>query len=52
MIAYKFKGLFNPMKRILKIRTSDKNKRVYDKINKLRKTWWHFKARWNDDNTK
>lgn len=51
MIAYKFKGLFNPMKRAIKIRSSDKNKKIYDKINKLRKTWWHFKIRWTNDNT-
>jgi len=50
MIAYKYKGLFNPMKRVIRIRTSDKNKRIYDKIDKLRKSWWHYRIRWTKTN--
>jgi hypothetical protein len=40
------------LKRYIKMRSSNKNKRIYAKINKLRKSWWHFRTRWNDDNTK
>jgi hypothetical protein len=46
MIVYKVKGLFSFIKRDVRMRASDKNKRVYDKINKFRKMWWHFKNRW------
>lgn len=49
MIVYKVKRLFGFMKRDIRMRSSDKNKRVYDKITKLRKTWWHFRTRWNND---
>lgn len=38
------------MKRVVKTKTSDKNKRIYDKINKLRKIWWHFRTRWTETN--
>jgi hypothetical protein len=48
VIVYKVKRLFGFMKRDIKMRSSDKNKRVYAKINKLRKMWWHFKARWEE----
>lgn len=51
MIVYCVKGLFSTKKRVVKIRESDKNKRIHDKISKLRKQWWHFKTRWNNDNT-
>ena len=47
MIVYKVKGLFSTRKRVVKNRTSDKNKRVYDKIRKFRKQWWHFRTRWD-----
>jgi len=47
MIVYKVKGLFGFMKRDVRMRASDKNKRVYDKMSKLRKMWWHFKNRWD-----
>jgi hypothetical protein len=36
------------MKRDIRMRSSDKNKRVYAKMNKLRKMWWHFKTRWDE----
>ena len=52
MIVHCVKGLFGLKKRVVKMRESDKNKRVYDKIYKMRKQWWHFKTRWEDDNTK
>lgn len=41
------------MKRWFRVRGSDKNKRVHDRLSKYRKTWWHFKTRWDpkDDNT-
>ena len=48
MILYRVKSLFGVHKRHVKIRESDKNKRVYDKISKLRKQWWHFKTRWDE----
>jgi hypothetical protein len=47
MIVYKVKRLFGFMKRDIRMRSSDKNKRVYDKMSKLRKMWWHFKNRWD-----
>jgi len=50
MIVYNVKGLFSTRKRVVKNRTSDKNKRVYDKISKLRKQWWHFRTRWTETN--
>ena len=50
MIVYKVKSLFSPMKRVVKTKTSDKNKRIYDKISKLRKIWWHFRTRWTETN--
>lgn len=31
----------------VKCRQSDKKKRVYAKIGNYRKTWWHFKTRWD-----
>ena len=34
------------MKRWVQLRKSDKNKRVYAEMDKLRKRWWHFKTRW------
>jgi hypothetical protein len=48
MIVYKVKSLFSPMKRCVKMRSSGKNKRIYAKMNKLRKMWWHFKTRWEE----
>ena len=27
--------------------SSDKNKRTHKKIKKYRKTWWHFRTRWD-----
>jgi hypothetical protein len=42
MIVYKVKSLFSPMKRFVKMRTSDKNKRFYDNFHKRRgqNYWW------------
>ena len=50
MIVYSVKGLFSNLKRVVKTRDSNKNKRVYDKISKLRKPWWHFRNRWTETN--
>jgi len=35
------------LRRWFRMRSSDKNKRVYAEIEKLRKTWWHFRTRWD-----
>ena len=35
------------LRRWFRMRSSDKNKRVYAKIKKLRKKWWHFRTRWD-----
>lgn len=35
------------LKRWVKCRGSDKNKRVHDRLSKYRKVWWHFKTRWD-----
>lgn len=48
MIVYSVKGLFSNLKRVVKNRTSNKNKRIYDKIRRFRKQWWHFKTRWEE----
>lgn len=40
-------GLFDGRKRVTKRRVSDRNKRVYSRIRNYRKTWWHFKTRWD-----
>jgi hypothetical protein len=48
VIVYKVKRLFGFIKRNIKMRTSDKNKRLYDKISKYKKIWWHFKTRWEE----
>ena len=47
MIVYRIKGLFGLNKRVSKMRSSDKNKRLYTKIRTYRKQWWHFKTRWD-----
>lgn len=47
MILFSSIGLFDGRKRVTKRRMSDRNRRVYDKISKYRKTWWHFKTRWD-----
>jgi hypothetical protein len=49
MIVYSRVGLFDGRKRLTKKRMSDKNKRVYSKIRTYRKTWWHFKTRWDPE---
>ena len=33
-----------------KRRHSNKNKRIYDKLEKYRKSWWHFRTRWDPVN--
>ena len=35
------------LRRWFRLRSSDKRKRIYAKIEKYRKTWWHFKTRWD-----
>jgi hypothetical protein len=42
MIVYQVKGLFSLRKRAIKIRVSDKNKRIYDNFHKRRgqSYWW------------
>jgi hypothetical protein len=35
------------LKRWVKCRGSDKNKRVHDRLLKYRKVAWHFKTRWD-----
>jgi hypothetical protein len=35
------------LKRFIKMRGSDKRKRLEQEWHKLRKMWWHFKTRWN-----
>ena len=50
MIVYSVKGLFSNLKRVVKTRTSDRNKRVYDRITKYRKIWFHFRTRWTEKN--
>ena len=47
MIVYSSIGLFDGRKRKTKRRISNKSKRVYAKLYKYRKMWWHFKTRWN-----
>jgi hypothetical protein len=39
------------LKRWVKCRGSDKNKRVYAEMKKIRKKWWHFKTRWDPKNS-
>jgi hypothetical protein len=51
MIVYSVKGLFSNLKRVVKTRTSNRNKRVYDRIAKYRKIWFHYRSRWTDDNS-
>jgi hypothetical protein len=48
MIAYGAKRVGGKLllRRWFKIRSSDRNKRVYAEIERLRKKWWHFKTRW------
>jgi hypothetical protein len=48
MIVYSVNGLFRLKKRYVKMRVSDKNKRIDDRISKLRKQWWHFRTRWTE----
>jgi hypothetical protein len=33
--------------RDVRLRTSDKRKRIYERLSKYRKKWWHFKTRWD-----
>lgn len=42
MIVYRVKRLFGSMKRCVKMRTSDRNKRFYDNFHKRRgqSYWW------------
>jgi len=51
VIVYKLKSLnghFMMNAHGCKRRNFDKNKRIYAKMNKLRKMWWHFKTRWDE----
>lgn len=50
MIVYSVKGLFSNLKRVVKTRTSNRNKRVYDRIAKYRKIWFHYRTRWTKKN--
>lgn len=36
------------LRRWFRIRSSNKNKKVYAEMEKLRKKWWHFKTRWDE----
>ena len=46
MIVYEFKGNLL-LKRSIKKRISDKNKRIDDAIYKRRKLWWWDEMLWN-----
>lgn len=48
MIVYKPKRIMGRLllKRFVKIRDSDKLKRIDLEMRRLRKMWWHFKTRW------
>jgi len=46
MIVYEFKGNLL-LKRSIKKRISDKNKRIDDAIYKSRRDWWWYEASWN-----
>ena len=48
MISYMCKRINGQikLKRWIKVRTSDKRKRIDAEMKNLRKTWWHFKTRW------
>lgn len=48
MIVYNAKRVSGKLllRRWFKKRSSDKSKRVYAEMKKLRKKWWHFKTRW------
>jgi hypothetical protein len=37
------------LKRFRKMRRSDKRKRIYQDMRRLRKKWWHFKTRWESN---
>jgi hypothetical protein len=52
MIVYKVKRLFGSMKRCVKMRTSNKNKRFYDNFHKRRgqNYWWKDVEPLNADN--
>jgi len=45
MIVYKVVGLFSLRKRVIKMRTSDKNARQYTK--RYRRIWFWNEDRWN-----
>ena len=45
MIVYQVKGLFSLRKRAIKMRTSDKGKRLYSK--RYRRIWFWHEDRWN-----
>lgn len=47
MIIYSCIGLFDGRKRFTKRRRSDKNRRVYDKLSKYKKIWWHYRTKWD-----
>ena len=49
MISYGAKKVGGKLllRRWFRMRSSDKNKRVYAEIEKLRKKWWHFRIRWD-----
>jgi hypothetical protein len=51
MIVYCVKGLFSFRKRVIKMRTSDKGKRLYSK--RYRRIWFWNEDKWNQrhDNT-
>jgi len=45
MIVYRVVGLFSLRKRVIKMRTSDKGKRLYSK--RYRRIWFWHEDRWN-----
>jgi hypothetical protein len=53
MIVYCVKGLFSLRKRVIKMRTSDKNKRFYDNFHKRRgqSYWWKGYEPVNEEDT-
>jgi hypothetical protein len=53
MIVYRVKRLFGSMKRCVKMRTSDRNKRFYDNFHKRRgqSYWWKGYEPVNEEDT-
>lgn len=49
MILYKAKTNIGRLilKRYIRVRGSDKDIRIHNKLYSYRKTWWHFRTRWD-----